>query len=301
MAGKKKNKGNKNEAKHRMGKVSGKPQASLGGKKIGKVTGSPQTGLGRYTTPGAGSVAPGPGMIFVPGSPGVRNDPVAPFMSAADISEDADRQAGWDSELSSIQSGLDKLGAETNFQLGQLDKQRAQDLESSADNMASRGLFQSSIKDADLYDIEATSRLRKEFVDTQLKNAVLDAGNQRKIIQDNRDAWAKALNQRMVDNAAGVNADQPIWKQAPTEGHWQPQTQPMPPSLAAPAGHGTAQSGTPQPNMASGQGQLKSEAQQRIGGKKGGRGKVVGRVTGTQRTGLGTVTGTVSQGSAGIR
>lgn len=236
------------------------------------------------------------GAQWVEGTPGVENPPVQPFLTAGDMSEIADRNAGWDQMLADIESSLSRLTAETNFTVSELEKERVQDLSQSADEMAGRGLFQSSIKDADLYDIEATARLRKDFVDTQLKTARLDAQNQRQIIQDNRDAFSSAINQRMTENAQGVQADQPIWKQEPTEGHWQPQTLPPPPKPPRPASLGpTAVDSQPQgPNY-------KSEAQARIGGKKGGRGKKIGTAR-PGRKGLGLKrVGTAGAGSAGIR
>jgi len=230
--------------------------------------------------------------VFVPGTPGIENQPVPPFWQSDDLAELGDRNFDWDQQLADIQSGLERLIFQTDYDKSQIDKSRVQELAATSDEMASRGLMQSSIRDADLYDIESTARLRKEFIDTQIKTAQMESERQRGLIQSNRDAFAEAYNKRGVENAQGVNADMPRYAQEPTAGHFEPvytspQTAPKMPQVISSGPQAQSRPGI-RPNIEQGAGSLKAEAKSRMGGKKGGRGSrpKVGKVVGAGSAGI---------------
>ncbi len=67
---------------------------------------------------------------------------------------------------------------DTDYQTAQTDRDSRRKLGSSMDEMVRRGLFQSSVKDSELYDIEAAKNIRKQFLNTNLGITLSGLGNQ---------------------------------------------------------------------------------------------------------------------------
>lgn len=131
----------------------------------------------------------------------------------------------------SIDAELGALANDTTYQNTQLDKQQQAATTAAVDNAIARGLYQSSIKDADIFDITATAKLRKQYLNDKLNMARLEGARRKKQAGDN---WTNFLShgwlQMGVDNAARLAAEQP-----PPETPPPPASTPAQPPASTPA------------------------------------------------------------------
>lgn len=181
----------------------------------------PNTGLPRSTNVGRGVGSTNP-RIKTPAVAGVRSPDVKPFQRPEDMMNVADRQAAMREAMFNIDNQLEQMRAQTQYDTGQIDKQATYGKRDTNDAMAARGLSQSSIKDGEIFDIEATARTRKEFLNSQL--ALADAQGQATKLRlgDDFARFMDAMNKQMVANADEVSANTPEWLVKPQAAVMQP-------------------------------------------------------------------------------
>lgn len=183
----------------------------------------PNTGLPR-TKPssqgrGVGSTNP---RILKPAVAGVKSPDVQPFQRPEDQMNVSDRQAAMREAMFGIDNQLEQMRAQTQYDTGQIDKSAKYASRDTNDAMAARGLSQSSIKDAEIFDIEATARTRKEFLNSQLALADAQGQAQKLRLGDDFARFMEAMNKQMVANAGEVSAQQPEWLVKPQAAVMQP-------------------------------------------------------------------------------
>jgi hypothetical protein len=121
-----------------------------------------------YTPRGAGannSFRPRPAAAAAPAPAPSVPTPVAPMPSADDM-------VAVNAWLTDYYTQLEDIDFDTKFSKGQNDKRAVENRSASDDAMAARGIFRSSLRDAAVYDIEATRSLANTFLDTKLQEAV---------------------------------------------------------------------------------------------------------------------------------
>jgi hypothetical protein len=131
--------------------------------------------------------------------------PVAGFNTGTDLAAINDFLTNYTTSLEDIDNQLNTLGYDTKFQKTENDKDAKEATSGSADAMAARGMFQSSVKDAALYDIEAQRALSNKFLDDKLTQATLNAGTRKQTLAQSKKRFDEANILRMGENAAGVN------------------------------------------------------------------------------------------------
>lgn len=211
-----------------------KPNGPLRPATVAEILGAPTAvPSGSVGTPGA---APG-----APGSPAPQPQMpvIEPFMTADDLLLFGQTMADFDKELQDIDFGLGELQANTDYELANLERDAQEARTDTNDDMAGRGIFMSSIRDGEIFDIDATAAIRKNLLDTQLKTAILNANNRRNLINTARENFQRAINQKMTDNAREASADLEV----PTTDAAQtaPGAAQTPPGAGAPRTPGTAQ------------------------------------------------------------
>jgi hypothetical protein len=139
-----------------------------------------------------------------------RPPPISPFLRAEDLAALADFNFGNANSLSDIDRGLADLATETNFNRGQVDHQAAEAKSSATDNAIARGLFQSSIKDATLYDIEGQRARQQQLYSDRVSNAVMDADRRKRTIQQAQEAMSNRLANQAVQNGRDASAAQQV-------------------------------------------------------------------------------------------
>lgn len=135
-----------------------------------------------------------------------------PFETPDDLMAWAQQQQTVEDALWGIDADLGKMTADTEFQTSKLDRDAERAQAQTVDQMAARGLSRSSVKDGELYDIEATTAIRKGFLKTALATAQLEAGRRKKIIADNWTTFKTAYDKKSVLNAAEVDKTMPPTK-----------------------------------------------------------------------------------------
>ena len=174
--------------------------------------------------------------------------PVAPFLTPEQLMAFGQQEWNFDDQIKQIQQQLDQTRANTTYELTQVEKGRQQSAANAVDSSIARGLYQSSIKDGDLYDIEASARLRRDFLQTQLNLAQMAAQSRIDGINQARTSFEAANNQQMVQNAQGVNDQMPAPAPPAQTAPGSAQTQPAPPAGAAPVATGSKPQPTSKPH-----------------------------------------------------
>jgi hypothetical protein len=128
-------------------------------------------------------------------------DPVAPFLTP-------DQQAaltGFDTNYNISQGALNQQAsdANTNYQTGVTANQKTHDINTDTANwnMAARGLFQSSIRDADLNDINATLTTRNNILRSNLNRTMANIAIAREKLQNSYTTEHNLYNWYSTQNA----------------------------------------------------------------------------------------------------
>lgn len=156
---------------------------------------------GPLVRPSGSSAKPPAKAATPPAKPGL----VAPFLNPDDLQALNDFITNFGQQTSTIDTNLANQSIDTNYQKAQNDQNAVQQTAATADSMAARGLFQSSIKDASMYDIEAQRALSDKFLDDKLTAATLDAGTQKKLLADSKVRFDTAMAAKQAQNASAVN------------------------------------------------------------------------------------------------
>jgi hypothetical protein len=182
------------------------------------------------------------------------------FLTGVDLQQFNDFMTNFQTQIEDVDNQLAGLKTDTTFQTTQNNKDAKGNTVESNDSMAARGLFQSSVKDAAVYDIEATRVLSNKFLDDKLNEATLNAGTRKRTLAEGKKRFDEAMLLRKGENAAGVNdAANAVW--ADKMATWQA-TQPKaaaPRTPAAARAPKKASAGR-QPNMNQGSGNTSAQS-----------------------------------------
>ena len=130
---------------------------------------------------------------------------VDPFLSGNDLTSLAQFRFDDTSTRADIDRALSDLTAQTALDRQRVNDSTLRNTTGTVDNMAARGLFQSSIKDGAIADIEKNRALQQGQLDARLRIAGLDADARIKALNDKARDYQLAANQQAVDNARSVN------------------------------------------------------------------------------------------------
>jgi hypothetical protein len=108
-------------------------------------------------------------------------------------------------QVEGIDTALDQQRIDTEYQKGQTNSQAKQTQAQTADVMAARGIFSSSIADGARYDIEAQRMLANTFLDDKMTEATLSAGTQKTLLADAKKNFDANMLIKQTQNAQGVN------------------------------------------------------------------------------------------------
>jgi hypothetical protein len=175
-----------------------------------------------YVQVGGQTIAVPPGQKYVPGSAGVLNPTIEPFLTGNDMMEQADSNFNLESGLYDLDTALSKLSTDTEYNKKQITKSEGEAKSATVDNMIARGLFNSSVKDGEIYDIQATATMRRNFLDTTFKTAEMETGIRKGALRSRADAIQKAIDRKAAENAQLANENAPDYLEPPTQGGLQP-------------------------------------------------------------------------------
>ncbi len=159
---------------------------------------------------------PAPRTTTTPATPGVRRPALTPFLTPEQQISDVGQRADWSGQLGELDRTLEKLAADTTYQKQQLNKTSSENAARVNDNAIARGMFTSSVRDAELYDLEATKTIRSNFLDDQVKLTTLQTQSRKSEIAAHQTAYQNALNKMQVENAAKASEGLSPWITEPT-------------------------------------------------------------------------------------
>lgn len=192
---------------------AGKPAPKPPKPGIGPGKPAPSPGNLGSNTPVAGpGGGPPPTEVW---NPGVPTPTVQPFMTAEDMMAYAQARQQYEEGLFNLDYNYANQVTNATFEKEGIEKGRVKSKAESSDDMAARGLFRSSVRDADLFDIDATAEMRKTFLDTQLNTMKLNNDAQKVMMQGNWKLYEEGKGKKEVENAAGVQASMPAWEIEP--------------------------------------------------------------------------------------
>jgi len=238
-------------------------------------------GLGGPTATGFPAAPAAPAAPEQPQAPA--NVPTNPFLTAADLQAINEFTTQWALRFSEIDKDLANLRADTDFRKKATDKQAKVGTSNTQDSAAARGLFMSSIKDAQLFDIEGERASQQAFLDAAMTRAVEEANNEKTyfetVVKYNFD---QNMLTQQVENARAVDASKP------------PPPTPTAPAPAAPV----APTAPAQPSSQAGQQPTTSRPQRPRPNRPRPATGLVGTVTGRPQVGLGTPRASINRPAA---
>lgn len=133
---------------------------------------------------------------------------VQPFLTGGQIVDAANQAFNQASSQANLDFSWGKTQKDTEMAKLQVQDSAKKALAATADAMAARGMFASSIKDAALFDLEAQRALQTRFLDDNLTIArtLYDTSSQALAAQ--AAAAAKGFNQLQVENANAISSQQ---------------------------------------------------------------------------------------------
>jgi hypothetical protein len=186
------------------------------------VTGSVRSPGSTFVVVNGQTIEVPAGQQYVPGSAGVKNPTIDPFLNAGDMMTSADEDFNLDQGLYDLDTALEKMRIDTEHSKSDITKSEGQAKSATIDNMIARGLFRSSVKDGEIYDIQATATMRRNFLDTALSTATIETGVRKQNLRTRHDAIQTALARKSVENAQAANDGAPDYLEDPTPGHLAP-------------------------------------------------------------------------------
>lgn len=164
-----------------------------------------------------------PSQTWQEGTAGVANEAVNPFETADNMMERLGYESGRDLAFADLDAQLGQAKVERDYQLSQNEDAFNKNTAMSTDEMIGRGLFASSVKDAALYDLEATRAVQRSFLNDRFVQQELDAGRKKDLYTGQggfNERFNNAMNIKKVQNASELNNERGPWSVAPTAGRW---------------------------------------------------------------------------------
>lgn len=148
-------------------------------------------------------------------NPGVENKPIAPFWTQQDIEEYAEAKEQYKESLDALDQNYAQEQHKKESEEIEIEAGRAGENQSENWDAAGRGLFNSSIRQSDLSDIDAAAAIKDKFLSDQL-SALKVYNEGQKLKEQNRfTRYQEAYNRKGTENAAEVNSTLPKWQTEP--------------------------------------------------------------------------------------
>lgn len=151
------------------------------------------------------------------GSKGIRNATITPFMTADDMLSAGEAREKYAGTLNDLDYALSEMRSSSAFDRAQSYKDQTAASARADSSAAGRGLFNSSIRDAALYDVDATAAVQRNELDRKLDTAALDTQRQKLAAQSAWSSFQSAMNRKMVENAVEATPEGGPWLQKPVK------------------------------------------------------------------------------------
>lgn len=174
-----------------------------------------------------------------PAQAAVAREALDPFLTPDDQFADIQFDDEFNNELADLDFNLENLRIDTQHQIKEIGRAHSESVSDTNDEMIARGIFTSSIRDAELNDLEATRRMQEGMLNDHLDLAVARTARRKLELAGpggKRDKWDSTMRLRMVENAAAASEGlSPNVKEAvPASVKWSDVTKSPKPSTPAP-------------------------------------------------------------------
>ena len=172
------------------------------------------------------------------------NPPATPFLSVDQLQQQSDTQLSHDQQVQALNDQYAQAMLNSKYQQQAIEKARAQGVSGAQDNAAARGTFHSSIKDGQIYDINAQAANQQQQLQDQLNALNLSTASQVNLLDETLRRSNSAFNDMAVENAAAIDTGYTTTTNPAADGG----KPPMPVSPHAPVATGGArQAPAPKP------------------------------------------------------
>jgi hypothetical protein len=131
---------------------------------------------------------------------------VDPFNTTGQVQD----KIGWDfsnaNSIEDLKGIVAQAGTQATYDSTQNERSAVVNQSRNSDNMAARGIVQSSVRDAASYDIEAQRALQKGLIDDTLHNVTTSANAKLEAIRVANQAYQTNYNAQAVENARAAEA-----------------------------------------------------------------------------------------------
>lgn len=150
----------------------------------------------------------------------VPNAPAKPFLTGDQIIQQGQSQQAHDTGYQTIADSLAQLALGNQYQKQAVEQSRVKGVAGTQDDAAARGIFNSSIKDGGVTDVDAQAATAQQHLVDNMAAAQASAAAQRTILDNALSASTTGFNQSAVENASAIDTGYT--------------TQPAPPAPPAP-------------------------------------------------------------------
>jgi hypothetical protein len=133
------------------------------------------------------------------------NAPAQPFLTGEQQLSQVDSQTQHDSQVQDLLNQLAQAQVQAGYQKKDIERARVGGVSNSQDDAAARGIFQSSIKDGQIYDINAQAAQHQQQVSDQLTALQSSVSSRINLLDEALRRSAGAFNQMGVDNASQID------------------------------------------------------------------------------------------------
>lgn len=135
----------------------------------------------------------------------VPNAPAKPFLTGGQIIDQGTSQQNHDTGYQNIADQLASLALNNQYSKQAIEQSRVKGVAGAQDNAASRGIFNSSIKDGGIYDVTAQAATAQQHLVDTMAAANASATAQRTILDNALQASQTGFNQAAVENASAID------------------------------------------------------------------------------------------------
>lgn len=171
----------------------------------------------------------------------VPNAPAQPFLNPDQLLTQGQSQLQHDEGVQNYQDQIAQMMLNNKYSSQQIEQGRKKGVAGTQDDAAARGIFHSSIKDGQIFDINAQAATQQQSLADQLNALKLSAQAHITNLDSALTATQNALNQAAVQNASQIDtgystvsnpqaggSGAPVNPQAPTATGGSPQPKPAP-------------------------------------------------------------------------
>lgn len=136
----------------------------------------------------------------------VPNDPTQPFLTGGQTVDRTQAQLSHDQQVQDLQDQLATATLNAGYQKKAIEQSRGKGVSGTQDDAAARGIFQSSIKDGQIYDINAQAANQQQQLSDQLTALTTSVTSRINLLDQALVNINNGYNQMSTENASQIDS-----------------------------------------------------------------------------------------------